>query len=261
VVTGVQTCALPISQIARDEIGPVGGIATSLAILFIIIVALAGLGLNVVNALANSPWGTYTIGLTIPIALVMGYYLKSFRPGKVGEVSVIGVVLLLLAVGTGHFIPGSSLDGIFNQPREVMVLMLVIYGFVASVLPVWMLLCPRDYLSTYMKLGTIVLLAIGIVIMHPLVQMPAITRFIHGGGPIIPGQLFPFMFITIACGAISGFHALISSGTTPKMIMSEKDVRFIGYGAMIAEGFVGIMALVAATSAVTATKASASMAP
>jgi carbon starvation protein len=236
-----------LAQIAREEIGPAGGIAASLAILFIIIVALAGLGLNVVNALTNSPWGTFTIAITIPIALLMGFYLKSFRPGKVGEVSCIGVVLLVLAVCAGHFIPGSFLEPVFNQPRNVIVLSLVIYGFVASVLPVWMLLCPRDYLSTYMKIGTIALLAVGILIMHPSLNMPAVTRFTHGGGPVIPGHLFPFMFITIACGAISGFHALISSGTTPKMIMTEKDIRPIGYGAMLTEGFVSMMALIAAT--------------
>jgi carbon starvation protein len=236
-----------LAQIARDEIGPVGGAATAIAILFIIIVALAGLGLNVVNALTRSPWGTYTIFTTIPIALLMGFYLKSFRPGKVGEVSIIGVLLLAGAVITGHFIPGSPLEGFFNQPRDTIVLALAVYGFIASVLPVWMLLCPRDYLSTYMKIGTIGMLALGIFFMHPVLQMPAFTRFTAGGGPIIPGQLFPFMFITIACGAISGFHSLISSGTTPKMIMSERDIPLIGYGAMLTEGFVSMMALIAAT--------------
>ena len=236
-----------LAQIAREEIGPVGGYAASFAILFIIIVALAGLGLNVVNALTQSPWGTFTIAFTIPIALLMGFYLKRFRPGKVGEVSVIGVFLLVVAVVAGHYVPGSFCEPVFNLPRNTVVFSLVIYGFVASVLPVWMLLCPRDYLSTYMKIGTIALLAVGIVIMHPSLSMPAVTRFTAGGGPIIPGRLFPFMFITIACGAISGFHALISSGTTPKMIMSEKDIRPIGYGAMVTEGFVSMMALIAAT--------------
>jgi len=236
-----------LAQIARDEIGPVGGYAASFAILFIIIVALAGLGLNVVNALTGSPWGTFTIAVTIPIALLMGFYLRRFRPGKVGEVSVIGVVLLVGAVVCGHLIPGSFLEPVFNQPRNVIVFSLVVYGFVASILPVWMLLCPRDYLSTYMKIGTIGLLAVGILIMHPSLSMPALTRFAAGGGPIIPGHLFPFMFITIACGAISGFHSLISSGTTPKMIMTEGDIRPIGYGAMLMEGFVSMMALIAAT--------------
>ena len=236
-----------LAQIARDEIGPVGGIAVALAILFIIIVALAGLGLAVVNALSKSPWGTFTIALTIPIALFMGIYLYRLRPGKVVDVSIIGVTLLLIAVITGHYIPGSFLDPFFNLSRNSLILSIVIYGFIASVLPVWMLLAPRDYLSTYMKIGTIFLLAFGVIIMAPNIQMPAVTRFAEGGGPIIPGKLFPFMFITIACGAISGFHSLISSGTTPKMIMSEKDIPFIGYGAMLLEGFVSVMALIAAT--------------
>jgi carbon starvation protein len=236
-----------LAQIARDEIGPVGGIAAALAILFIIIVALAGLGLAVVNALSKSPWGTFTIALTIPIALFMGIYLYRLRPGKVVDVSIIGVTLLLIAVITGHYIPGSFLDPFFNLSKNSLILSIVIYGFIASVLPVWMLLAPRDYLSTYMKIGTIFLLAFGVIIMAPNIQMPAVTRFAEGGGPIIPGKLFPFMFITIACGAISGFHSLISSGTTPKMIMSEKDIPFIGYGAMLVEGFVSVMALIAAT--------------
>ncbi|MGA2507307.1 MAG: carbon starvation CstA family protein [Chitinispirillaceae bacterium] len=236
-----------LAQIAKDEIGPVGGLATAIAIIFIIIVALAGLGFAVVNALRQNPWGAYTIFLTIPIALLMGLYLKWLRPNKVAEVSLIGVPLLLIAVGTGHFIPGSFLEPLFNHPQKFIVVSLAIYGFIASVLPVWMLLCPRDYLSTYMKIGTILLLALGVIFMAPIIQMPAVTKFAAGGGPIIPGRLFPFMFITIACGAISGFHSLISSGTTPKMIMSEKEIKLIGYGAMITEGFVSIMALVAAT--------------
>ncbi|OHE59304.1 MAG: carbon starvation protein CstA [Thermodesulfovibrio sp. RBG_19FT_COMBO_42_12] len=236
-----------LARIAKDEIGPVGGIAAALAILFIIIVALAGLGLAVVNALSKSPWGTFTIGLTIPIAFFMGIYLYRLRPGKLGEVSVIGVTLLLVAVFTGHYIPNSFLDPFFNLSRNNLILSIVIYGFIASVLPVWMLLAPRDYLSTYMKIGTIFLLAFGVIIIAPKIQMPAVTRFAEGGGPIIPGTLFPFMFITIACGAISGFHSLISSGTTPKMLMNEKDIPFIGYGAMLVEGFVAIMALIAAT--------------
>jgi carbon starvation protein len=235
-----------LARIARDEIGPVGGAAAAIAIVFIIIVALAGLGLAVVNALKQNPWGAYTIFLTIPIALLMGVYLKWWRPGKVAEVSLIGVPLLFIAVGTGHFIPGSFCEPVFNHPQKFIVIALAFYGFVASVLPVWMLLCPRDYLSTYMKIGTILLLALGVVFMAPVIQMPAVTKFAAGGGPIIPGKLFPFMFITIACGAISGFHALIASGTTPKMIMSEKEIRMIGYGAMITEGFVSVMALVAA---------------
>jgi carbon starvation protein len=236
-----------LAQITRDEIGPVGGIAAAFAIFFIIIVALAGLGLAVVNALSKSPWGTFTIALTIPIALFMGIYLYRLRPGKIVDVSIIGVTLLLIAVITGHYIPGSFLDPLFNLSKNNLVISIVLYGFIASVLPVWMLLVPRDYLSTYMKIGTIFLLAFGVIIMAPDIQMPAVTRFAEGGGPIIPGKLFPFMFITIACGAISGFHGLISSGTTPKMIISEKDIPFIGYGAMLAEGFVSVMALIAAT--------------
>jgi carbon starvation protein len=224
----------------------VGGFAASVAILFIIIVALAGLGLAVINALKENSWGTFTIGLTIPIAILMGIYMRYIRPGKVGEVSVIGFFLLLGAVFLGGRIPGSSIAHFFMLSGNQLVWALGIYGFIASVLPVWLLLCPRDYLSTYMKIGTISLLAIGVVFMTPVLQMPAVTKFAHGGGPIIPGQLFPFMFITIACGAISGFHALIASGTTPKMIMSESHIRPIGYGAMITEGFVSIMALIAA---------------
>lgn len=236
-----------LAQIAKDEVGPVGGIAASFAILFIIIVALAGLGLAVVNALTKSPWGTFTIAVTIPIAFFMGIYLYRIRPGKVGEVSAIGVLLLLLAVFTGHTIPGSILEPFFNLSRNQLVVSMAFYGFIASVLPVWMLLCPRDYLSTYMKIGTVLLLAVGVIAIAPVIQMPATTRFINGGGPVIPGRIFPFMFITIACGAISGFHSLIASGTTPKMIMSESDIPVIGFGAMLVEGFVAMMALIAAT--------------
>lgn len=236
-----------LAQIAKDEIGPVGGLATSFAILFIIIVALAGLGLAVVNALTKSPWGTFTIAITIPIAFMMGIYLYKIRIGKVSEVSIIGVILLTGAVFFGHFIPGSALEPYFNLSRNSLVLAMATYGFIASVLPVWMLLCPRDYLSTYMKIGTILLLAIGVIFMAPVLQMPSLTRFASGGGPIIPGKLFPFMFITIACGAISGFHSLISSGTTPKMIVSENKIQMIGFGAMLTEGFVAMMALIAAS--------------
>lgn len=235
-----------LAQIAKDEIGPVGGMSASLAIIFIIIVALAGLGLAVVNALADSPWGTFTIGLTIPIALLMGFYLDKFRPGKVGEVSVIGFLLLLFAVFAGHFVPGSVLEPFFRISHNGLIVTLMVYGFFASILPVWMLLCPRDYLSTYLKIGTILLLALGVIFMAPDLRMPAFTPFASGDGPVIPGKLFPFMFITIACGAISGFHSLISSGTTPKMIMSEKSIMPIGFGAMLAESFVAMMALIAA---------------
>lgn len=236
-----------LAQIARDELGPVGGIAASIAILFIIIVALAGLGLAVVNALAHSPWGTFTIAVTIPAALFMGLYLYKLRPGRIAEMSVIGVCILVAAVIVGHSIPGSILEPWFNLSKTSLTISMAVYGFVASVLPVWMLLCPRDYLSTYMKIGTVGLLAFGVIVLAPTIHMPAVTQFVHGGGPVIPGKLFPFMFITIACGAISGFHSLISSGTTPKMISSEADIRLIGVGAMLTEGFVGMMALIAAT--------------
>ena len=236
-----------LSQIARDEVGPIGGVAAAFAIFFIIIVALAGLGLAVVNALSKSPWGTFTIAMTIPIAFFMGIYLYRLRPGKVAEMTAAGVVLLVFAVGTGHYIPGSFLDPYFNLSKNSLIFSIALYGFIASVLPVWMLLCPRDYLSTYMKIGTILILAAGVIIIAPTIQMPAVTQFSDGGGPIIPGKLFPFMFITIACGAISGFHALISSGTTPKMLMNEKDIKMIGFGAMLVEGFVAAMALIAAT--------------
>lgn len=236
-----------LAQIAKEVVGPVGGFAVSIAILFIIVISLAGLGLAVVNALINSPWGTFTIAVTIPAALFMGLYLYKIRPGKIAETTVIGVSILILAVVVGHFIPHSPLEPWFNLSRNTLIVCMALYGFIASILPVWMLLCPRDYLSTYMKIGTITLLAAGVIVLAPVIHMPAVTKFINGGGPIIPGKLFPFMFITIACGAISGFHSLISSGTTPKMIKSEGDVRIIGYGAMITEGFVGIMALIAAT--------------
>jgi carbon starvation protein len=236
-----------LAQIAKDEIGPIGGLAASFAILFIIIVALAGLGLAVVNALTRSPWGTFTIAVTIPIALLMGLYLYRIRPGKVGEVSSVGFVLLLAAVIIGRLIPGSMFEPFFNLTKNQLVIAIALYGFIASVLPVWMLLCPRDYISTYMKIGTVLLLAVGVLFIAPVIQMPSVTRFVNGGGPVIPGKVFPFMFITIACGAISGFHALISSGTTPKMIMSERDIPVIGFGAMLTEGFVAMMALIAAT--------------
>ncbi|MCC6543642.1 MAG: carbon starvation protein A [Nitrospirae bacterium] len=236
-----------LAQIAKDEIGPVAGITAALAILFIILVALAGLGLAVVNALTRSTWGTFTIAATMPIALFMGIYLYKIRYGRVGEVSVIGVTLLLLAVITGQYIPGSFLEPYFNLSRNTLVFSMAAYGFIASVLPVWLLLCPRDYLSTYMKIGTVALLAAGVLFLAPEIQMPAVTHFVSGGGPVIPGAIFPFMFITIACGAVSGFHSLISSGTTPKMIQKESEIKIIGFGAMLMEGFVAVVAVVAAT--------------
>src|SRR5512135_1114606 len=246
-VASIRRGGKSLARIARDEVGPVTGAASGVAVLFIIIIALAGLGLAVVNALTHSPWGTYTIFMTIPIALFMGVYMQKVRPGKVAEVTVIGVTLLVAAVATGHFIPGSWAEGLFNHSKGALVLMLAIYGFLASVLPVWLLLAPRDYLSTYMKIDTIAILALGVILLAPEIKMPAVTPFVHGGGPVIPGKVFPFMFITIACRAISGFHALISSGTTPKMITRESDARMIGFGSMLIEGFVAVVALVAAT--------------
>ncbi len=246
-IASVRRNGCSLAQMARMEIGPVAGLTAALAILFIIIVALAGLGLAVVNALYKSPWGTFTIALTIPIALFMGLYLQRLRPGRVVEVSVIGVLLLVVAVFAGGYIQGSFLEPFFTYKRSTLIWALAIYGFFASVLPVWMLLAPRDYLSTYMKIGTVVLLALGVIFMAPEIKMPAVTRFVDGGGPIIPGSIFPFMFITIACGAISGFHSLVSSGTTPKMIQKESHVRMIGFGGMLCEGFVAIIAIIAAT--------------
>ncbi len=235
-----------LPQIARDEVGPITGLATAIAVLFIVIVALAGLGLAVVNALAHNPWGTFTLAMTIPIALLMGVYLQRWRPGRVGEVSLIGVALLFAAVIVGRPVAATPLGAVFDLGRDSLVWWLAGYGFLASVLPVWLLLAPRDYLSSFMKVGVVVLLAAGVVAMAPELQMPATTAFIDGGGPIIPGTLFPFVFITIACGAISGFHSLVCSGTTPKMIEREGHA-LVGYGAMLMESFVGVMALIAAT--------------
>jgi carbon starvation protein len=233
-------------QIALDEIGPVTGVAAGIAVLLIIVIAMAGMGLAVVNALFHNPWGTLTISLTIPIGLIMGIYMKYLRPGRVKEVTVIGISLLLLSVIGGRLILESPLSHYFSLERQTLVYALAIYGFTAATLPVWILLTPRDYLSTFMKIGVVVLLAVGVIIISPVIQMPPVTRFIHGGGPIIPGTLFPFMFITIACGAISGFHALVATGTTPKMIDLETDARLIGYGTTLMEGFVGVMAVIAA---------------
>ncbi len=235
-----------LAEITKAEVGPVAGAAASVAILFIIVVALAGLGLAVVNALNHSPWGTFTIACTIPIALFMGLYLYRIRRGRVGETTVIGVTLLIAAVLLGHEVVGSSIEHWFVLSRNELVISMALYGFIASILPVWMLLCPRDYLSTYMKIGTIALLTAGILFVAPRLQMPALTVFASGEGPVIPGRLFPFMFITIACGAISGFHSLVASGTTPKMVSRESEIRAIGFGAMLVEGFVSLMALIAA---------------
>lgn len=237
-----------LAEIARKEISPLSGLIGSIAILIIVIIALAGLGLAVVNALKDSSWGTFTIAMTIPLALFVGLWMYRIRPGKVAEASTIGVIGVLLAVILGKFISESFLAPYFTFSKEGITLLIAAYGFVASILPVWLLLCPRDYLSSYMKIGTIAALVMGIFVVHPDLKMPALTEYIHGGGPIIPGKLFPFVFITIACGAISGFHSLVSSGTTPKMINKESDARMIGYGAMLMEGLVGIISLIAASS-------------
>jgi len=238
-----------LAEIARIEIGKItSGITASIATFLIIIIAIAGLGLVVVNALSESSWGLFTIASTIPIAIFMGIWMFRFRKGRVIEATIMGVILLTSAVIFGKYIPTSPFASWFTYDHRTLTILLAGYGFFASVLPVWLLLSPRDYLSSIMKLGVIAMLVVGIIIVAPNLQMPAFTTFIHGGGPIIPGTLFPYLFITIACGAISGFHALISSGTTPKMIMSEAHIRPIAAGSMLAEGLVSIMALIAAAS-------------
>jgi carbon starvation protein len=239
-----------LGQMAREEIGPVGGAAALVAVLSIMIILLAVLALVVVNALADSPWGSFSIAMTLPIALLMGFYLRFLRPGRVLEVSAIGVGLLILAIiGGGWISESSGYAAAWTFSGVTIAFALIIYGFVASVLPVWVLLAPRDYLSTFMKIGTILLLAVGIAIVLPTMQMPALTQFASSptGGPVAPvGPLFPFVFITVACGALSGFHSLIASGTTPKLIEKESQVRMIGYGAMLMESFVAVMAMIAA---------------
>ena len=236
-----------LGQMAKEEIGPVTGLLAMGAVLAIMIILLAVLALVVVNALKGSPWGVFTIACTIPIAVLMGFWMKVWRPGKTLEASVFGVIMLLLALVAGRYVADSaSLAPIFTLTGTQLAGWMIAYGFVASVLPVWMLLCPRDYLSTFMKVGTILLLAIGILIVLPPLKLPALTRFIDGTGPVFAGKLFPFCFITIACGAISGFHALVASGTTPKMLSRESDARLIGYGGMLTESFVAVMALCAA---------------
>ncbi|HMC77925.1 MAG TPA: carbon starvation protein A [Vicinamibacterales bacterium] len=237
-----------LADIARSEIGPVAGTTAAIAILFIIIIALAGLGLAVVNALEHSAWGTFTIGMSIPLALFVGWYMYRLRPGRVAEATILGVAGLLACVVLGKPLAASSFGHYFVFTRTQLILLMGGYGFIASVLPVWLLLAPRDYLSSFMKIGTIALLIVGVIVVNPVLQMPAFTQFTAGGGPIVPGPLFPFAFITIACGAISGFHALISSGTTPKMIDRESDIRVIGYGAMLMEGVVGIVSIIAASA-------------
>ncbi|MEP9394334.1 carbon starvation CstA family protein [Gordonia sp. VNQ95] len=237
-----------LGQMARDELGPVGGIAAILAVFVIMIILIAVLALVVVNALAESPWGVFSIAMTIPIALFMGVYLRYLRPGRVSEVSIIGVVLLLAAIVAGRYVGESSWGSDwFSLSPVFLSWAIIIYGVAAAVLPVWLLLAPRDYLSTFMKVGTIALLALGIVIVQPVMQAPAVSEFAwNGKGPAFAGALFPFLFITIACGALSGFHALIASGTTPKLLAKEGQARIIGYGGMLTESSVAIMALITA---------------
>jgi carbon starvation protein len=236
-----------LTEMAREEIGPVGGLVAYIAVISIIVILLGVCALVVVNALKDSPWGTFTIAMTIPIALLMGVYLRRLRPGKVLETSVLGFVLVMLAIWGGQWASQTPVVAHwFTLSASTLAIVIILYGFAASALPVWLLLAPRDYLSTFVKLGTIGLLAVGIIVLHPALHMPALTRFIDGSGPVFAGNVFPFAFITIACGAISGFHSLIASGTTPKLVRNETETRMVGYGAMLAESMVAIMATIAA---------------
>jgi len=236
-----------LTEMAKEETGVVGGIVAYAAVIAILIILLAVVALVVVNALKDSPWGTFTIAMTIPIALLMGIYLRRIRPGKVLEVSALGFVLVLLAIWGGQWVSQNpAMANVFTFRAAPLAISIMIYAFAASVVPVWLLLAPRDYLSTFVKLGTIGLLGLGIVAIHPTLHMPAFTRFVDGTGPVFAGKVFPFAFITIACGAISGFHSLISSGTTPKLIARETETRMVGYGAMMAESAVAVMAVIAA---------------
>ena len=236
-----------LTEMAKEEIGRVGGFVAYAAVIAILVILLAVAALIVVNALKDSPWGTFTIAMTIPIALLMGLYLRRIRPGKVLEVSALGFVLVLMAIWGGQWASQNpTMAQVFTLRAPTLAILIVLYGFAASALPVWLLLAPRDYLSTFVKLGTIGLLGIGIVVLHPTLHMPALTRFVDGSGPVFAGKIFPFAFITIACGAISGFHSLISSGTTPKLIARETETRMVGYGAMMAESAVAVMAIIAA---------------
>jgi carbon starvation protein len=236
-----------LGQMAREEVGKWGGVIAQLAVLIIMIILLAVVGLVVVNALKASPWGTFTLAMTLPIAMLVGLYLRFWRPGRVLEASAIGVVLILFAVVAGQWVAASpSWAHAFTVSGSALAISLIAYGFAASALPIWLLLAPRDYLSAFIKIGAIAALAGGILVVRPVIQMPALSRFADGTGPVFAGKIFPFCFITIACGAVSGFHALISSGTTPKMITRETHARLVGYGAMLMESFVGVMAMVAA---------------
>jgi carbon starvation protein len=237
-----------LGKMARDELGPIGGTAAVVGTLMIVVIIIAVLGLVIVNAMRHSPWATFTVFATIPIAIFVGYFMRHFRPGRVLEGSLLGLALLLLAVvGGGWVAEHEQLRSLFDWQGVPLVAFVVAYGWIAAILPVWVLLAPRDYISTFLKIGVVVLLAVAIVLINPEIKMPAVTKFVDGTGPIFAGKVFPFVFITIACGAISGFHALVSSGTTPKMIANEKDIRLAGYGSMAMESFVAIMAVIAAT--------------
>ena len=241
-----------IAEIAKEEIGQSAGLAAAIAVIFILVITMAGMGIAVANALFNSPWGAFTVGATIPIALFIGVYMRYLRPGHIGEASFVGVVMVIAAVVGGAWIQHSSWAPFFTLSRVQLDIILPLYGFVAAALPVWLLLAPRDYLSTYMKIGTIGALALGIIIVQPQIHMPAVTSFIGGGGPVVPGPVWPFVCITVACGAISGFHSVIATGTTPKMLTNESEILPIGFGAMLAESFISVMALIAATSLIPA---------
>ena len=240
--------ARSLGHMLREELGPLPGLVAMIGVLVLMMIVLAVLALVVVKALTHSPWGTFTVACTIPIAFLMGGYMRWFRPGRILEVSIIGLILLLLSIWAGKFVADSAtLAPLFDMDAKALAWWLIGYGFVASVLPVWLLLAPRDYLSTFLKIGTIALLALAILITAPDLQMPAVTRFIDGTGPVFAGDLFPFLFITIACGAVSGWHSIIASGTTPKLLANEGQARMVGYGGMLMEAFVAIMALIAAT--------------
>src|ERR1700688_2394338 len=235
-----------LGKMARNEIGPVGGLVALAGVLLIMVILIAVLGLVVINAMKQSTWATSTVAATVPIAMLVGIYMTHLRPGRIVEASVIGVALILAAVLGGRYVEAFSWGHYFAMDAPHLAAWIIGYGFMASVLPIWLLLAPRDYLSAFIKIGTIVALAVGIVAMHPPTLMPALTRFTDGSGPVFGGKVFPFAFITVACGAISGFHSLIASGTTPKMLSTESDARLVGYGAMLMESFVAVMAMIAA---------------
>src|ERR1035437_656316 len=237
-----------LSKLRKQRSEKISGITTSIAVLIIIVIALAGLGLVVINSLSESSWGTFTIATTIPIAIIMGLWMFKIRKGKTVEATIFGVAVLSACVILGRYVPGSQFASWFTYDHKTLTILLAGYGFFASVLPVWLLLSPRDYLSSIMKISVIALLAVGIIVVAPTLKMPAFTNYVHGGGPVISGTPFPYLFITIACGAISGFHSLVSSGTTPKMLMREGHIKSIAAGEMLVEGLVSILALIASAS-------------